>query len=474
MLILSVWIRKGCFYETIMMDVKQYKDAVASLYEIAPSFQNVGQAGYKPGLQNMIDFDALPKHPHHSFKTIHVAGTNGKGSVAHMIAAILAASGYRTGLYTSPHLMDFRERIKVMDRDEGNPHISCSMISQEDVLSFLSSADSFISANKPSFFEITTAMAFDWFRSEKVDFAVVECGLGGRFDSTNVITPELSVITTIGYDHKDILGDTLSEIAFEKAGIIKPFVPVVIGEMPHQARRVIQTEASKVDAPSVYVPVNVGNVHSPLGCALMGLDVSEMDLKCSVQQRNIHTVACCIDLLIDRNLLGVDDSVTPEILNIMRHTASLTGLRGRWEVLSESPEIICDIGHNENALTPVMAQLRKLFELLHPSQFFIIFGMASDKDIESVRHLLPQDARYIFTNAKGSRAMPAESLRRIVTQEWGEDRCDLVSQSVEEAVRIFYGIASDDSLLYIGGSSYVVAEAIPIVEEYKNLSQDSC
>lgn len=450
----------------IMTDTKPYQDSVRKLYEIAPSFQRVGKAGYKPGLDNMMKFDAMSGHPHHSFKTIHVAGTNGKGSVAHMLAAVLASSGYRTGLYTSPHLVDFRERIKVIDRNVETLQISCRMIPRENVVSFLSDADSFISAHTPSFFEITTAMAFDWFRSEKVDFAVVECGLGGRFDSTNIITPILSVITTIGFDHKDILGDTLSKIAFEKSGIIKPSVPVVIGEMPHEARMVIEAEASGKNAPSVYVPANAGIVHTPLGRALMELNVPEMDLKCSVQRRNLHTLACCVDILIDEHFIDADVFLVSGILNAVRHTASLTGLRGRWEVLSESPEIICDIGHNENALIPVMAQLRELSDSLHPLDFFMIFGMACDKDIESVRHLLPQDARYIFTNAKGSRAMSAQTLMKIVTRGWGGERRDIVSESVEDAVRIFYEMASDKALLYIGGSSYVVAEAIPEVEKY--------
>jgi len=448
----------------IMNERDYYSSTIGELLKKTPSFQNAGKAGYHPGLQTMIEFDMLLGHPHTAFKTIHIAGTNGKGSVAHFMAAVLAAAGFRTGLYTSPHLVDFRERIKIVEPCDNSGKISNRMIPEDDVLSFLSTAGSFISEKSPSFFEITTAMAFDWFRKQKVDIAVIECGLGGRLDSTNIIRPVLSIITTIGYDHKDILGDTIVKIASEKAGIIKRNVPTVIGKMPDEARDVMLRTASEVGTSAVYCPDYAGAYKSCLGKAAGTLQISEMDLQCSVQHLNLQTVSTAIDTLIEGKVLKDDAGIISYVLDGLRHTASCTGLRGRWEIMCDRPAVICDIGHNENALAPVMLQLKKLCDERHPDRIYMIYGMAGDKDIGSVIHLLPQNAIYVFTNAKGSRAMPAIALKNMVTEGWGSVRDDFVTDSVEEAVSKVFGMAGVNDVIYVGGSSYVVAEAIPLIE----------
>lgn len=451
----------------IMMNKETYRITIEDLLRKTPSFQTVGKAGYHPGLQTMVDFDDMLGRPHKSFKTIHIAGTNGKGSVAHFMAAVLASMGYRTGLYTSPHLVDFRERIKIVEPvtsgAEQDGGVSYVMIPEEDVVSFLSEANSFITCREPSFFEITTAMAFDWFRKSEVDIAVIECGLGGRLDSTNVIVPELSIITTIDFDHKDILGDTIEKIAFEKAGIIKKGVPVILGRMPDEARDVIVNVAGECGSDWYYSPDYAGRFSSIPGRAIGQVDVSEMDLQCSVQNLNLQTVAKAVDVLAEKGVVGYEAGSVPRILDALCHTGVSTGLRGRWETLCDRPRIICDIGHNENALTPVMAQLKKTCDELNPSTLYLIFGMAGDKDISSIVHLLPRNARYIFTNARGSRAMPASDLQRLVTSKWRGGRCDIITESVDEAVEKFFEIAEPDDMLYVGGSSYVVAEAIPLI-----------
>ena len=321
----------------------QYRECVRILYSIAPSFQRVGVSGYHPGLESMTDFARFLGNPHKSLRTIHIAGTNGKGSVAHMLASAIAFRypGSRMGLYTSPHLVDFRERIRVVSSGKGPDGRHYREIGQEDVVDFMCRCRSFIEERRPSFFEITTAMAFDYFARERVDIAVIETGLGGRLDSTNIIVPELSIITSIGLDHKDILGDTIEKIAREKAGIIKPGVPVVIGELPPEAETVAAETASSCGSKLYRSGELCGEDADPQYIA------SRADLRSSCQVRNIRTVMTSL------HILGAWDAASTEaVLYAIEHAAAVSGLRGRWERLSMNPEVICDIGHNVQALSP--------------------------------------------------------------------------------------------------------------------------
>lgn len=423
----------------------RYEEAIERIYRESPSFQVVGREAYHPGLETMLKFDALLGHPQKNFKSIHVAGTNGKGSVAHITASILASCGYRVGLYTSPHLLDFRERIKIVEKDI-YLGVGFSLVEKSFVLDFLENADAFITTEHPSFFEITTAMAFEYFSKSKVDYAVVETGLGGRLDSTNIITPLLSVISSIGFDHKELLGDTISQIAYEKGGIIKPGVPVVIGEVPTEAEQVLSSIAKERSAPAYF-----GKDYLPYD------DQNKMDLKGEVQIINLKTVSAIIERLTQMHII---DDTSNQLEESICHAAEYTGLRGRWEVLSNKPMMICDIGHNENALRPVMKQLGELFEKGHFGRLVMIYGMARDKDIDSVKNLLPGDAFYILTKAKGSRAMPSSLLREILSPAQS-----VITESVYDALSLYEKGAASDDLVYIGGSSYVVAEVLKYYQE---------
>lgn len=437
----------------------QYRECVRILYSIAPSFQRVGVSGYHPGLESMTDFACFLGNPHKSLRTIHIAGTNGKGSVAHMLASALAFRypGSRVGLYTSPHLVDFRERIRIVCSEKGPDGRYYIEIGQEDVVDFMARCRNFIEERRPSFFEITTAMAFDFFARERVDTAVIETGLGGRLDSTNIILPELSIITSIGLDHKDILGDTIEQIAREKAGIIKSGVPVVIGTLPPEAEAVALETASALGS-RLY--------RSGELCA-GGVDPQEIasaaDLRSTCQVRNIRTVMTAL------HVLGAGDvASSPAVLYGLKHAAAVSGLRGRWEKLSAEPEVICDIGHNVQALSETMRQLQAEAAGRH---IIMVYGMAGDKDVEAVRGLLPSDARYIFTQAQGSRAMPAGQLRELVDssrRERGKADAGITDSvavgSVAEAVDMAMREAGPSNLVFIGGSSYVVAEAIAHLE----------
>jgi len=443
-----------------------YQEVIETLYRDSPSFQNVGKQGYHPGLDTMVRFADFLDNPQECFDSVHVAGTNGKGSVAHFLASALSAAGLRTGLYTSPHLLDFRERIKIIeDSGKNRQGPVFRMIPEESVMDFLARTGTFRKDNSPSFFEITTAMAMDWFAAEDVDVAVLECGLGGRLDSTNIVSPRLSIITSIGFDHKDILGDTLEKIAFEKGGIIKNKVPVVTGALPGEAFEVLSGMASERESTFIYSPDYEPESRLAEGISL--LSVGELDLKSEVQAVNIRTVSAVVDELLPLYFSEVKD--IPAIMDAVRHTAVRTGLRGRWEILSQKPMVICDIGHNENALRPVMSQLKELRDRMRPPHFYMVYGMASDKDILSVAHLLPQDAEYVFTNAAGKRAMPASALKDVLLGAWGEEAADsddryMVTSSVREAVRYVMKISGPEDLIYIGGSSYVVSEALDCPE----------
>ena len=437
----------------------QYRECVRILYSIAPSFQRVGVSGYHPGLESMTDFACFLGNPHKSLRTIHIAGTNGKGSVAHMLASALAFRypGSRVGLYTSPHLVDFRERIRIVCSEKGPDGRHYSEIGQEDVVDFMARCRNFIEERRPSFFEITTAMAFDFFARERVDTAVIETGLGGRLDSTNIILPELSIITSIGLDHKDILGDTIEQIAREKAGIIKSGVPVVIGALPPEAEAVALETASALGSRLYRSGELCAGDVDPQEIA------SAADLRSTCQVRNIRTVMTAL------HVLGAGDAASsPAVLYGLKHAAAVSGLRGRWEKLSAEPEVICDIGHNVQALSETMRQLQAEAAGRH---IIMVYGMAGDKDVEAVRGLLPSDARYIFTQAQGSRAMPAGQLRELMDssrRERGKADAGITDSvavgSVAEAVDMAMREAGPSNLVFIGGSSYVVAEAIAHLE----------
>lgn len=438
-----------------------YEKKIDELYAIAPSFQNIGRAGFHPGLERMEDFVGSMGNPQLKFKTIHIAGTNGKGSVAHLLATSLSASfpGKKIGLYTSPHLLDFRERIKIvrLDMDHSEELPSFEMIGRRDVLSFLERYDEYISGHRPSFFEITTSMAFDFFAEKGVDIAVIECGLGGRLDSTNVIDPILSIITSIGMDHSDILGETIEKVAFEKGGIIKRGRAVVVGGLQPEALSVVRSIASEKGA-SFYTSSS-----EVVDKALL----EEMDLKSEAQEFNLKTLYTALKVLSGE--LGCRLEVQREVLV---HTAAVSGLRGRWEHLSEDPVVICDIGHNRQALSISMRQLAKEAS---GRELYMIIGMAADKDIRGVSGLFPSEGHYIYTQAKGSRALSSPELMRIVdmvVKEGLEESryLDSVStSSVEEAVAIAKNRMKEEypekkKLLFIGGSSYVVAEALELFE----------
>lgn len=402
-----------------------YETAISELFERHPSVQDVGfQAGaYKPGIEGMKAFSASMSDPWKNYRCIHVAGTNGKGSVSSMIAAGLAAAGFRTGLYTSPHLVDFRERMKIIDGGR------CMMPGKDDVLDFLETHE----LGDLSFFEITTALAFKWFADRKVDFAVIETGLGGRLDSTNIITPELSVITSIGLDHCAMLGGTRAQIAREKAGIFKPGVPAIVASRDEETLPVFEAAAVEKGSPLHFA--------EDFGCELF-----DTDLHGPYQPANLRTALCALDLLgirADREAI--------------RHTARTTGFRGRWEKLSDNPETICDIGHNPAALKINFKSLEQSGRPL-----FIVYGIMADKDIEAIRPLMPEHARYYLAAPAIERSLPVEELAGHMK---GLDiRCH---SSVREAADHAIRDASDveNALVYIGGSNYLVSECIINLEQ---------
>ncbi len=402
----------------------QYEKKIEEIFERHPSVQVSGFNGraYKSGIESMIAFDNVLGQPWKAFRCIHVAGTNGKGSVSSMIAASLASSGLRVGLYTSPHLLDFRERIKIV----GGP----TLIRKEDVMEFLERYEKEI--ENLSFFEITTGMAFWWFAREAVDVAVIEVGLGGRLDSTNVITPELSVVTSIGLDHCSMLGDTRAEIALEKAGIFKPVIPALVWGHDPETDKVFTDFASKVGAELHFADEIIEPVH-----------LEGMDLRGEYQDLNIRTTLAALKLL----------KVEPD-LEALRLTARITGLRGRWEILRENPTVICDIGHNPPALEWNFRQLEQSCRPL-----IIVYGIMADKALDDIAPLMPARARYILCAPDSARALPVQAL----FERLSALRPDLSLQtapSVRDALDHALSLASPDTLIYVGGSTFVVAEIL--------------
>lgn len=430
-------------------DIARYDEKIETLFKIAPSFQKVGKSGFHPGIGTMAAFDDFLGNPHTKYRVVHVAGTNGKGSVSSMMASVLMGLGYRVGLYTSPHLVDFRERIKV----DGE------MIPRESVLDFLDRCEAFITENSPSFFEITTAMAFDYFASVGVDYAVVECGLGGRLDSTNIVTPVLSVITSIGLDHTDILGDTEEKIAYEKGGIIKPGVPVVVGAVSKAVQKVLSDIAQERGS-TVFSSHHSSDEDSIIN-AFLDEFLPQMDLKGDYQGENLLTVMQSVHVLFPE----ISDSDLEIVMDSIFHAAKRTGFRGRWEVLSEKPFVVCDIAHNPHGIRPVMEQLgRVCSEAVAKSvgekpKLYLVFGVMADKDLDTISGYLHHDAYYYYTAADSPRAMAPHKL-----SEWMRSRNfhGEIVIGVADAVEKCLSQASDNDIVYIGGSSYVVAEALKL------------
>ena len=413
-----------------------YSETLEYLYTSTPVFERVGASAYKEGLENTIALDNHFGNPHTLYKTIHVAGTNGKGSTSHTLAAILQSAGYRVGLYTSPHLVDFSERIRV----NGEP------ISHEYVVDFVRDNKDFFEPLYPSFFEIVTAMAFRYFAEKHVDIAVIEVGLGGRLDCTNIISPVLSVITNISFDHTGFLGDTLAKIAGEKAGIIKPKTPVVIGEYLPETLPVFRQKAEEMNAELILAQDRVGQYSVP-----------EFQLKGACQERNLQTVLTAAHELIRLGILSDEKPIVEGCARV----CDLTGLRGRWETLSESPLTICDTGHNLAGWEFLAPHIYKVYEekkAQNPdTRLRIVFGMVDDKDINSVLSLLPKDACYYFCQASTHRAIPVEKVVALAAEHnlKGEG-----FPSVAEAYEKAKEDASDADFIFVGGSSYVVADLL--------------
>ncbi len=458
-----------------------YDEMIQRLFCRFPSFQKVGAGAYKPGTANMEFADQLMGHPHRQYRIVHVAGTNGKGSVSNMLASVLSASGLKVGLYTSPHIIDFRERIRVVPSCAGRvEESSFSLISKEDVWSFVSRWHETFDHLDLSFFEITTLMALDWFARQEVDIVILETGLGGRLDSTNIVTPVLSVITNIGLDHCDMLGDTLPEIAFEKAGIIKPKVPAVIGESDYETDPVFER---KVLYTNISEPEYMGSRSMIMSLLTFADKVSpsmweehediltRMDLRGEYQRKNLRTVLAALDVLSAMKVMSLNEAETKAAIV---HTARRTGFGGRWETLSDEPYVICDIGHNGHGLKYNFAQLARMKAEGECSDLIVVYGSVADKDVDSVIHLMPRDAVYVFTQASSKRALPAEVIKdKYLTHCASAGVCpsevhcrpsvpDAVAAALAVASEIKKGNPSGRPLIYIGGSTYVVSEAVAV------------
>lgn len=413
-------------------------------------FSRIGAAAYKKDLTNTLALCAHLGDPHKKFKTIHVAGTNGKGSVSHILAAILQTAGYTTGLYTSPHLHDFRERIKINGKE----------VTEDFVISFTENIKPLIETIEPSFFEITVAMAFDYFTQQNVDAAVIETGLGGRLDSTNIITPELSVITNIGYDHMNMLGNTLAAIAGEKAGIIKPGIPVVIGETLPETTPVFETTAAEKQSPLFFAEKfcaveNARQQNGMLAVTICRNHISEeyhCDLPGHYQTKNIRTVLCVVEQLRQRGFVISSEHIKTGL----SHAARLTGLHGRWEKIHSRPDIILDVAHNEDGIRQLVTALKKTsYPNIH-----IVMGMVNDKEIDKVLSLLPATATYYFTQAHIPRALDKEKLKQ---QAATKGLYGLVYENVNMAIEAARQNAKPEDLILVIGSVFLVGEVSRLV-----------
>ena len=403
-----------------------YQDTLHWMFSQLPMYQRQGKSAFRKDLSNTLKLSEHLNFPERHFKSVHVAGTNGKGSTSHMLASILQESGYKVGLYTSPHLKDFRERIKINGK----------VVSKQFVMGFIRRNKSFFDANSLSFFEMTVGMAFDYFSKQQVDIAVVEVGMGGRLDSTNIITPEVSVITNIGLDHTQFLGTTLGEIAFEKGGIIKPNVPVVIGETQKETESVFMELGTKNGSPIRFADQEINGIYPS-------------DLKGSYQEKNIKTVLQAIRNLQERGFKISEEHIKNGLLNVVKNT----GLLGRWQQLRTHPKVICDTAHNKDGLKYVMKQiLSEKYDTLH-----IVFGVVNDKDLNSIVDLLPKHANYYFCKPDIPRGLNAQELKVMLSNHglYGK-----VYNSVNEAYKMALQKANPTDLVYVGGSTFVVAEIL--------------
>jgi dihydrofolate synthase/folylpolyglutamate synthase len=424
-----------------------YKETLDFLFRSLPMFSRVGVSAFKKDLTNTLRLCEFIGNPQQNFKTIHIAGTNGKGSTSHMLAAILQSAGYKTGLYTSPHLKDFRERIKV----------NGEMCTESFVIDFTNRIQPLIQEIQPSFFEITVAMAFEYFALAQVDIAIIEVGLGGRLDSTNIITPELSIITNIGWDHMNLLGNSLEMIAFEKAGIIKESIPVVIGEYTSITRPIFEKKAAESHAKILWA--NEERWVSDFNIAAHHIDIQvvekrndertnyQLDLPGIYQTKNLLTVLSAIDILNQQNW-NISHTT---IQKALAHIKKLTGLHGRWEVIQEKPLLVLDVAHNEDGIKQIVRQI----ELIAAQEIHIVIGMVKDKEIDRVLDLLPKNAHYYFTKAPIPRALDENILMQEANKRKLIGNCfPLINDAVQNA--LYH--AKEDDLVLVCGSVFVVGE----------------
>lgn len=403
-----------------------YEEVLDYLFAQLPMYQRIGPAAYKPDLSNTIALLEIVGNPQHSFKSVHVAGTNGKGSTSHLIASTLQEAGYKTGLTTSPHLKDFRERIK----------INGAMIPHQDVIEFVNTFSEAWQKISPSFFEMSVALAFWYFAKEKVDIAVIETGLGGRLDSTNVVSPEVAAITNVGWDHVNLLGDTLEKIAAEKAGIIKANIPVVLGEMKPNVRSVMNEKAASLHAPIV-------------DASLLSEEPPATSLLGNYQKENRRTAYQTIQTLIQKGWNISTKNIEDGFAKVIENTALL----GRWQILSTSPLTVADVGHNKEGIEQIVAQIEEqTFEKLH-----FVIAMVNDKDIRSVLELLPQNATYYFSKAQVPRGLDA-SILKAQAEEIGLS--GNAYSTIQEAFKVAKEKASQKDMIFIGGSVFTVAEVL--------------
>jgi dihydrofolate synthase/folylpolyglutamate synthase len=426
-----------------------YQKSLDYLYSKLPMFTRIGAAAIKKDLHNTLAMTAALGNPHQHFQTIHIGGTNGKGSTSHMLAAILQKAGYKTGLYTSPHLKDFRERIRVNGK----------MVSKMFVSNFVSDQKELISEIEPSFFEVTVAMAFQYFAQEKVDIAIIEVGLGGRLDSTNIINPVLSIITNISLDHTQILGNTISEIAVEKAGIIKQNTPIIIGEKQAETTAVFLEKAKLESAPIIFADEHIAIKVCKTADQLLTIDAYQnkqlnyknlkLDLTGTYQQKNVATVIQAVSTLREIGFNVPDEAIYKALRNIKK----ITGLQGRWQTISQNPLIICDTGHNKAGITEVLKNINATaYKQLH-----FVIGMVKDKDISGVLALLPKNATYYFCQPNLERALSVEELQSEARKYKLNGK---MFQSVIEALENAKEQATNQDLIFVGGSTFVVAEIL--------------
>ena len=433
-----------------------YNETIEYLYDFAPMFHKIGSSAYKEGMENSFLIDSCLNHPHKKYKTIHVGGTNGKGSTSHLLASVLQVAGYKVGLYTSPHLLDFRERVK----------INGEMISEDYIVSFVDKYKDFFESIQPSFFELTTGMAFAYFAEQSVDIAIIEVGLGGRLDCTNVITPILSVITNISLDHTNLLGETEEKIAKEKAGIIKPDTPAIIGEAEGEVRKIFQETSDSVNGGNIVFTQDKNPIQSSklLPSSYWEFETHEYpelidELGGYAQEKNAATVLTAIDVLKNNRLLEIPPKA---VYKGFRFVIENTGLMGRWQIIQYNPKIVLDTGHNKAGIEYIVQQLEKeQYEKLH-----IVFGMVNDKDFSSVLSLLPQSAEYYFTQPSIPRALDAELLKEQALK-FGLNGKNY--STVETAFSAAKEVASKKDFIFVGGSTFVVADVLSFLKQSNKL-----